>query len=479
MRALELVLLVALAVRLGAILGRGPRGAAWRSLGAVAVGGAFVAHLALEGPRWTMLPAYAAAIVFVVLMVNERPHPETPKLRLGRNRRRRDPLPWGRFVLGAVVVSLGVAASWALPVPRLPAPTGPWAVGGTSVVLDLVDDEGAPVGAGGRTMVRLWYPVDPDLELPNDAPWLERDDVMPAAMALSGGLPAWTFDHLRFVRTHTAWGAPLAEPPDGSGWPLVAFEHGFGGFRSQNTFLAEELASHGRVVMAVEHPGGAILTVLPDGTERPYVPLPPRYDSGYGEAVVDLAQRWTDETLAALDALADGSFETDGAGFTGALDLGRVVSVGHSTGGPVAVEVCHALEGCPLAIALDGWWHPLPTERARQGLERPLVSIASDPAVGYFAPSNRSRFESLVDGASVPVLDLVLRGAGHHDLNDTNLLSPIADRFGHSTGPIPARRAHAIVRRVVLAALEGDVLAAAEAVTDRWLVPGPTAFDAP
>ncbi len=481
MRVIEVVLLVALALRLVAILGRGARGATARSVSALAVGGAFVAHLALEGPRWTLLPAYVLAVVFVVLMVNERPHPEAPRLRLGRNRRRRDPLPWGRFTVGALVWAVAVAASVVLPVPRLPAPTGAWAVGGTSFVLDLVDAEGAPVGAGGATVVRMWYPVDPELGAAADAPWLERDDRMTTALADSGGLPAWTFEHLRFVRTHTAWRAPLALAPEPSGWPVVTFDHGFGGFRSQNTFLAEELASHGQVVVAVEHPGGSVLTVLPDGTERPFVPLPPRYDAGYPTSVEALAERWTAETLAALAALADASEGSELAPFQGALDLGEVVSVGHSTGGAVAVEVCHALATCRLAIALDGWWQPLPTERARQGLDRPLVSIASDPAVGYFAPSNRARFETLVDGAEAPVADLVLRGSGHHDLNDTSLLSPIADRFGHSTGPIPARRAHALIREVVVAAIEGgaEAVTAAEAVEDRWLVPGLEAFAAP
>jgi hypothetical protein len=56
------------------------------------------------------------------------------------------------------------------------------------------------------------------------------------------------------------------------------------------------------------------------------------------------------------------------------------------------------------------------------------------------------------------VVDLVLDGAGHHDLNDTALLSPIADRFGHSTGPVSAARAFAAVRAVAVATAEAAAL---------------------
>jgi predicted dienelactone hydrolase len=235
---------------------------------------------------------------------------------------------------------------------------------------------------------------------------------------------------------------------------VVTFDHGLGGFRSQNTFLAEELASHGAVVVAVEHPGGSLLTVLPDGAERPFQPLPRAEAPDYGAAVAALGARWTAETLAALEAMR--RVRTDGplGAFAGALDFGRVVATGHSTGGAVAIDVCHAWDGCAAAVALDGWWLPVDAARRAAGPEKPLVSVASDPAVGYFAPANRERFEAFAARGTAPVVDLVLVGSGHHDLNDTALLSPIADRFGHSTGPVPAASAFAALRALALAVVE-------------------------
>lgn len=454
MRPWEVVLLAALAVRVAAVLGRGPWGAAWRGLAAFVAGAAWVAHLALEGPRWPLAPAYAATVLFVALLPFERPHPEAARLLLGRNRRKRDPLPRPRAFVGALVVAVAGLLAWALPVPTLPAPTGPWAVGSVDAVLDLADAAGASVGAGGRTLVRLWYPVDPAAAAGPWAPWVAAPDRVLPALAASGGLPRWALGHLALVRTHATWGAPPARPEDPAGWPVVTFDHGLGGFRSQNTFLAEELASHGAVVVAVEHPGGGLGAALPDGAARPYEGLPPSGDPGYAAAVAALGARWTAETVAVLDAL--GRLASDGplGGFAGALDLGRVLTTGHSTGGTVAVDVCAALARCFGSIALDPWWGPLAAATRAAGPSRPLVVLASDPVVGYFGPENRAAFEAFVARGGAAVVDLVVARSGHHDLNDTAALSPVAHRFGHSTGPVPAARAFAAVRAVALAALE-------------------------
>ena len=48
-------------------------------------------------------------------------------------------------------------------------------------------------------------------------------------------------------------GAPLEEPPNEHGWPVVVFSHGMGCNRFVMSQLCYQLASHGVVVAAVEH----------------------------------------------------------------------------------------------------------------------------------------------------------------------------------------------------------------------------------
>jgi dienelactone hydrolase len=321
-------------------------------------------------------------------------------------------------------------------------------------------------------MARLWYPVAADPPRLADAPWIERADVVLPTMAGRGGLPSFAFGHLALVRTHATWAAPPAPAPTTGGWPLVTFAHGLGGFRSQNTFLAEDLASHGVVVAALDHPGDALGTTLPDGSTLPYVGLPPSGAPGYADAVAALGARWTADSLALLRTLGDLLPVGDLAPFAGALDLGRVVAAGHSTGGGVAVEVCHAWDGCVAALALDPWWGPVDPARLQLGSERPLVVIDSDPALAYFSPTNGDRFARFVNASAAPVLAFVLEGGGHHDVNDTMHLAPswLALRFGHSVGPVDKDAGMAAMREVarswVAAAGEGRIaegMAAVEA----------------
>lgn len=480
MRTFEWLLLALVAGRILSMLVRGEVGAVWRGLFAVAAGGAWIAHLALEGPRWSLGPTYLAVVVAVLLLPWERPHAKAVLARLGANRRRRRPRPWGRTLLWAVLWLPTAAVPALLPVPVLPPPTGPWAVGTVSFAVALPDvaRPDGTVEAGRRTMARLWYPIAANASVGADpapvadAPWIERADVVLPIMAVRGGLPAFAFGHLALVRTHATWAAPLAPAPTADGWPLLTFAHGLGGFRSQNTFLAEDLASHGVVVAALDHPGDALGTTLPDGSTLPYVALPASGAPGYVDAVVALGARWTVDTLALLRTLRDLQPAGDLAPFAGALDLGRVVAAGHSTGGGVAVEVCHVWEGCVAALALDPWWGPLDPARLQAGSARPLVVIDSDPSLAYFAPTNGDRFVRFVNASVAPVLAFVLEGGGHHDVNDTMHLAPswLSLRFGHSVGPVDKDAAMAAVRRVarvwVAAATEGRIaegLAAVEA----------------
>jgi hypothetical protein len=102
-------LAAALVARALAVLALGANGAAWRGVLAVAIGALAVAQLALEGPRVALLPLHAAAAVVVALLPWERPHPEPPRLILGRNRHRRARPPRVRAATALLVV-LAVAA---------------------------------------------------------------------------------------------------------------------------------------------------------------------------------------------------------------------------------------------------------------------------------------------------------------------------------------------------------------------------------
>jgi len=108
-------LAAALVVRALAVLSLGANGAAWRGVLAVVIGALAVAQLALEGPSVALLPLHAAAVLVVALLPWERPHPEPPRLILGRNRHRRARPPRLRATLALLLVLAVVAWTFLAP----------------------------------------------------------------------------------------------------------------------------------------------------------------------------------------------------------------------------------------------------------------------------------------------------------------------------------------------------------------------------
>jgi predicted dienelactone hydrolase len=156
--------------------------------------------------------------------------------------------------------------------------------------------------------------------------------------------------------------------------------------------LAEELASHGHVVVGVNHTYDPIVTVFDDGRTIPANPaasagaLGPQ--SGSHEEVfraraevcmlkaADLS--FVADRVAALDGDADGPFG-------GRLDLERVGALGHSFGGNAALEWCRADPRGRAAVNLDG---ALWTDVARHGLDRPALQVLADHHEFDMAPGD-------------------------------------------------------------------------------------------
>src|SRR5262245_64496460 len=133
----------------------------------------------------------------------------------------------------------------------LAQPTGPFAVG--RAIYDWVDEAAvntlAPVaGAKRELLVWAWYPATP-----GSAP---VDDYLPALLrpADEGGTNIWTFltRDASKVRGHSLRNAPVA-PTNGS-FPVVVLRGGASSGVLNYSSLAEDLASHGYVVVGFDAP---------------------------------------------------------------------------------------------------------------------------------------------------------------------------------------------------------------------------------
>ena len=147
----------------------------------------------------------------------------------------------------------------------LPAPTGPFAVG--RAIFDWTDDKTAdslaPVpGAKRELLVWIWYPADRSKAS-------VVDDYMPgpmrSAVERGNGILIGKFltRDLSKVSGHSLRDADVS--PQQASYPVVMMRAGASLEVMSYSTLAEDLASHGYVVVGFDAPYRSIVVVFPDG----------------------------------------------------------------------------------------------------------------------------------------------------------------------------------------------------------------------
>ena len=446
MRPLEIVLIVILLVRACLTFSTYRQTKNLRTTVTFIASGLLLAQLYIEGWRWQLTPLYLA--VFAALTVD-----------LTRLPTKLSDLPGGRSYSRAFlgIASLLILASlgFFIPVPSLPKPSGEFLVGTFS--FEASDKNRSELysqdTSDRKLMIRIWYPAGSKTKR---ATWIEQPDEMLPAIARSSGLPAWALGHLKYSRIHSYQSPPVIEA---EALPVVFFEHGLYGFRSQSSFLAEDLASHGVVVVAIEHPYGAIKTVFSDGSSAAFhsAVLPASSDPDYDAAAKRLAQQWSEDLAFVLDYLATNPALPVG-GLAEALELSQIALIGHSTGGASSLNFCAQYEACAAALLLDPWLQPVNESILDTGLNKPTLSLFSDPALAYFKADNAERYARLSENSDTPPKTLTLIGSGHHNFDDSALFSPLAPYFGHNVGKIAPYRGFEIIRDYAIAFVDSYLL---------------------
>ncbi|MFE5629705.1 alpha/beta hydrolase family protein [Streptomyces sp. NPDC056463] len=258
---------------------------------------------------------------------------------------------------------------------RLPAPTGPYRIGATT--LPLVDpsrnDPWDPAIGVREVMATVLHPARTVRGCPR-APQMTAGEAELFTFLAHAvhGLPASGVDWAA-TRTHSHAGAPVLP----GRWPVLLYTPGGGEARSMGTSLAEELASHGWVVVTVDHPGDAGQVEFP-------VPRPGRdrvrRTVFLGPPTAGQFRTMIDTRVADLRFVLD-RLETLEGPLGRALDLGRVGIYGHSAGGTAAAQALYDDRRLAAAVNLEGYLDQvdgtlLPV--ARYGVDRPLLLLGTD-----------------------------------------------------------------------------------------------------
>jgi dienelactone hydrolase len=306
----------------------------------------------------------------------------------------------------------------------LPALTGPYEVSRSLTVWEDSKqvDTFAPSATPRRLITWVWYPVKVVAQSERQ-PYLPAD--WQAATEKQRGvlISGFLTRDLSRVRSHSLERSELVSQP--ARLPVVIMRAGLAAQITQYSSLAEDLASHGYVVVGFDAPYRTSLVVMPDGavvTRSPANNAEAFAGAEQDEVLLRLQKGWVSDIGFALDELQRLNATRSGSPFAGRLDLERVGVFGHSLGGATVAQFCHDDARCKAGIDLDG---ALRGSVEREGMPQPFLFLAAE----HGETPEDARIEAGIRGACAANDSgkeiIRLREASHFGFSDDGALLKI------------------------------------------------------
>jgi dienelactone hydrolase len=296
----------------------------------------------------------------------------------------------------------------------LPTPTGSFAVSRTQFALK-------NPGTQEELAVWIWYPAERAQQ--------PKADYLPPTWRQALRDKQGTFMRSFFkrdplvVHTHSQADAPIASKHQQ--YPVVLLRPGGTALTADFTTLAEDLASHGYVVVGFDAAARSFVFVESDGRVVGRAPANnvENANGNLADPVVGrLLTMWLTDVKAVVDQLARLNDATSGM-FAGRVDFARLGAVGHSFGGAQALQFCHDDLRCRAAIDLDGT--PFGSV-VTDGLAKPAMFLLSDHSREMADPESHKvlgMIQGIYTRLPEPRLYATIRTANHFSFGDQILLN--------------------------------------------------------
>jgi dienelactone hydrolase len=255
----------------------------------------------------------------------------------------------------------------------LPSPTGKYKVGRMSV--QLTDPNRFEVYSTEKKVKRrelvvwIWYPAalvsDSKRAIYLPDKWSEADFVFGVKLGTAA------------FQCHSFENAAVAESQPA--YPIIIFSQAGFSVLSYSAII-EEIASHGYVIVGINHTYDAPVTVFSDGR---VISASPQFMEGVNSRSGSIEESFQFRAAVADYKTADIKFVADqlekinkgSSVLTGQLDLTALGVFGHSLGGNAALEFCRTDKRCKVAVNLDGAnWNDV----GKVGLKKPAMIIAAE-----------------------------------------------------------------------------------------------------
>jgi dienelactone hydrolase len=226
-------------------------------------------------------------------------------------------------------------------------------------------------------------------------------------------------------------------------YPLLVFSHGAYGIKASNTSTYNELASHGYVVVSIDHPYHSFYTSTEDGTKA-------FINTGYNseisilnkegiytnEELYGLIQKWmklrTDDMNFVIDTILEKA-KSDENPIYQQINTEKIGVFGHSMGGAASVWLGRDRNDIRAVVNIDApFFSELVYEKEKDvfaassaDYTTPLLNIYSDDVWGQLETNSLYTANKTKNEHFKEVYTTHFKGAKHLSLTDLPLFSPI------------------------------------------------------
>ena len=328
-----------------------------------------------------------------------------------------------------IEISYGSREDLLITIPEWMKPTGTYGIGLKNFYYDKDKTE-----TGRLLAYQIWYPT---AEVGEKLPFRTTETI--EGMSRFLGFPIFAISYFSEIESNTILDArPLSDGP----FPVLVYNHGYGGFSQVYQSVFEELVSHGYIVVSVAHQDESALfftdnyDVISNSPENEfYTKRAPELNGGeigqwqstilssnslaankkaYTEMLKltplhnESTRLWEQDTRSVISKLKE--LNASDSEFKGIFDFESLGIFGHSLGGATAGQMCAGNTMFKAGINLDGFQFG---ELHDQSLSVPFMFVSSNREEDRYL-----RALTFMDNAKNDCYQVAIKGFSHDNFTD-------------------------------------------------------------
>jgi dienelactone hydrolase len=239
---------------------------------------------------------------------------------------------------------------WLISASPFPQPTGQWQVGTSELLWNR--DRISP--SDPAVISKVWYPTNSQNGM--NSPYLERMGRTFSPKITLNLFYSLIFSKFLLGRVAATPALVNAAPCQSlGGFPLVLFSPGLTGINSLNTFYALEFASHGFIVVGINHPGSSASTMLTDGSQIGITQEVLDAFSNPDLMISKLAIDQADNISLVLEQVINLNYTVDSLLYQ-KINVNKIFAAGHSFGGSASFLACCQDQRISRSVNFDGYF---------------------------------------------------------------------------------------------------------------------------